>query len=307
MNVIDGSSARELDINLSPVSANTRARTRSLLKEAKKTDIPDPENENVQSPPSVEKVNRMPAGRQVKAKILASGYTDAKRNQEIACLVVTLILMGIIAVQLVRYFNFDNWPQLLLSALGGIVTADFITGMVHWGADTWGTVEMPVLGSTLIRSFREHHVHPTAILHHDFVQTNADSFAACVPVLVPMVYTLLCADDETIYSKVNWYVYVFLLTVFASLSNQFHKWSHSYFDLPWYISILQDLHIILPRKHHRIHHVSPHETYYCITNGWLNYPLEKIGFWARLESLIQFVTGEVPRSDDMKWLAAENK
>ena len=84
-------------------------------------------------------------------------------------------------------------------------------------------------------------------------------------------------------------------------SSQIHKWSHTYFGLPWYITIFQDLHIILPRKHHRIHHVAPHETFFCITTGWLNYPFEYIGFWTTLESIIEKTTGHKPRADDLSW------
>lgn len=93
----------------------------------------------------------------------------------------------------------------------------------------------------------------------------------------------------------------FVSIFFSDFSFQFHKWSHTYFGLPRYITVFQDLHIILPRRHHRIHHVAPHETYFCITTGWLNYPLEKLRFWTLLESAIEYVSGYKPRADDFKW------
>ncbi|XP_020635154.3 plasmanylethanolamine desaturase 1 isoform X1 [Pogona vitticeps] len=235
------------------------------------------------------------------ARELAELYSPGKRLQEWISVILCFSLMSFNFYKLLFCLKLEHAFSIIIGIFAGVITADFVSGLVHWGADTWGSVDLPIVGKAFIRPFREHHIDPTAITRHDFIETNGDNCMLAVVPLANMAYKLVSLAPEALHQTCPWECYIFALAVFATLTNQIHKWSHTYFGLPRWVVFLQDWHIILPRKHHRIHHVSPHETYFCITTGWLNYPLEKIRFWRFLENIIQGVTGEKPRADDMKW------
>ena len=164
------------------------------------------------------------------------------------------------------------------------------------------TFKFSFVFQSFIRPFREHHIDPLAITRHDFIEANGDNCLVTLPFLALFCCLMYTQTTEELRSWSLIYCYLMSLGLFVTFTNQFHKWSHTYQHLPWVVEQLQQFNFILPRKHHRIHHVAPHETYFCITTGWCNYPLELFGFWTKLEWVIEKVTGYKPRVDDLKWI-----
>ncbi|XP_014678993.1 PREDICTED: transmembrane protein 189-like [Priapulus caudatus] len=265
--------------------------------------MPEEDQNGNDSPLNEGEAKRLWGPRHAGARELKEKYTKGKRIQEWICVIVCFLLVVYNGLNLYSYFRIEQWITILICAGCGITLADFLSGVVHWGADTWGRVDMPIFGPAFIRPFREHHIDPTALTRHDLIEANGDNCMATIPFLSYMAYKFASHAPEQIAADYSWDMFVYQLSIFVTLTNQIHKWSHTYFGLPWYAQALQKAHIVLPRKHHRLHHVSPHETYYCITTGWLNYPMEVVGFWRHAETLITKLTGSIPRQDDMKWTA----
>ena len=228
---------------------------------------------------------------------LRQGYSPAVRRFEIASIVTFAVAMAWLALHIAPR-AFAN-PWLALSAfMLGFVLADFVSGFVHWAADTWGTPEWPLVGRALIRPFREHHVDQKEITRHDFIETNGNNCFISIPVGVAAAL-IHQGSGSALFGA----VFTFGMLFFVFLTNQFHKWAHTA-KPPAIVTWLQRWSLVLPRDHHRIHHAAPSTKYYCITVGWMNEPLHRIRFYPVMEWLVSGITGLVPREDDIGKKAA---
>jgi plasmanylethanolamine desaturase len=183
------------------------------------------------------------------------------------------------------------WPPLVpLAALIGFLGADLISGLAHWTFDTWGTPATPIVGRVFIRTFREHHVDPTAITRHDFVETNgSNAFGGC---------SLLClglylGDDHPL-TRAS----LVFMGFFVGATSQIHKWAHMVHP-PRLVVWLQRWRLLLTPEHHATHHAAPFDRAYCITSGWLNSTLTRTHFFQVAERIISASTGALPRQDDI--------
>ncbi|MBC8030423.1 MAG: kua-ubiquitin conjugating enzyme hybrid localization domain protein [Pyrinomonadaceae bacterium] len=164
-----------------------------------------------------------------------------------------------------------------------LLAGDFVSGMVHWAADTYGSEDMPVLGPNFVKPFRLHHIYPRDITTHPFAATIGNVCLMAAPLLLFCLYLMWGRDVS------SWLAFlilcVSLMTLATAATNQFHKWAHSE-NPPAFARPLQRLRLVLEPAHHELHHTKPFETHYCITNGWLNSLLDGIKFFRGLEGAL---------------------
>jgi len=206
-----------------------------------------------------------------------------------------LVAGGLLFAQVIRFSAAPRWIEWWtpLAVMGGLIAADFASGMVHWFADTWGRETMPLLGRRLLRPFRVHHVNPEDFLQRSFVDTNGDVAMVVIPFLIPGLFLPL---DSTA-GRVA-FVLLAVMSAAALPTNQVHQWAHMPQPPKW-VRLLQGWNVLLSRREHLRHHAEPYATHYCITLGWCNGILSATGFFRRAEDLVTRVTGIQPRADDI--------
>lgn len=200
----------------------------------------------------------------------------------------TSILFPVLFVPNV-YFSFARLYELELLWLGALaiplalVLGDFVGGLVHWAADTFFSEDTPVVGPALVKPFRQHHIFPRDICTHTLVSIVGNVCILAVPILALCLYLLWVSQHGLLAFAI---LCTTLMVAATAATNVFHKWAHQ--EKPSAgVRWLQRMRLVLEPRHHQIHHTEPFEMHYCITNGWLNPLLDKIGFFRKLEAILR--------------------
>ena len=229
------------------------------------------------------------------ANINHNKYNQTQRKIETVFIILYLSLISYGIYRLIPFIITHPYIA-ILSIPCGMILSDLATGLIHWAGDTWGTPNWPIVGNAFIRPFREHHVDQKAITNHDFIEINGSNSIASLPLAIltigiTFIYTSTIANSIALIITTT--------AIFGFGTNQFHKWAHMD-NPPTIITIAQRAKIILSPNHHTIHHTTPYEHHYAITNGWTNALTKKIKLYRALEWIITKTTGAIPRKLDME-------
>jgi ubiquitin-conjugating enzyme E2 variant len=172
----------------------------------------------------------------------------------------------------------------------GAMLADFLSGVIHWFCDTFFE-EDSLPGRLIIAPFREHHRDPLALTRHGFLERNGNSCGISLPFLT-LAWWRGGPDDDSL-----WILFgsalLFFLTLAVFATNEIHRWAHAV-HAPRMVRWLQTRGWILSPDRHRLHHDTG-ESAYCITLGWLNAPLDRVGFFEKCACLL--AAAGLPRAE----------
>ena len=173
-----------------------------------------------------------------------------------------------------------------LVAAGGLIgyaLADLASGVVHWLADRHFDPETPILGSLLIAPFREHHRAPDAITQHGFLEVTGNNALVTLPLALALLVHPAPAGSHA-WLLVHLTLIALAASVFAT--NPIHRWAHLETPPGW-VRLLHRGGLVLTPEAHAEHHGPRHDRAYCVTSGWLNPLLDRVGFFRALDRAVE--------------------
>jgi len=196
-----------------------------------------------------------------------------------ASILTTVILTAWVGLSVGRFATEGWWLAVLIALPLGVAAIDLLTGIVHWACDRFGDASTPVLGTLLIRAFREHHVNPRQMVEHDWIETNGEPcfFSTLALLLLAFVAPSVESGLTVFLVTVVW-----TMAAIGSWANQVHKWAHMS-PAPRWARLLQRAGLALRPSEHACHHQAAHDSGYCISTGWMNPLLDRLGLWSWLE------------------------
>lgn len=170
------------------------------------------------------------------------------------------------------------------------ITADFITGIIHWWEDTYGNPNWLIIGKYVVKPNLIHHKQPTKMLEGSYWNRINTSFFAVAAFGAIFWWIGLR----------SWQFIVCLL--FCVQGNEIHAMSHRPDKANGkMVLFLQKTGIFQSKKTHRWHHKAPYETNFCIMSDFINPILNRIDFWRKLERLIlKFFKIKVLRASSLR-------
>lgn len=231
---------------------------------------------------------------------LSRGYSRLQRSLEVAGIAAFMVLTVWTSYRIYTNATLKEATASGWLVAGGLVAAllaaDLFSGVVHWAADNWGDPKWPILGPGFIQPFRNHHIDEKDITRHDFVELNGNNCIVSLPVFFVSGYA-----SDVMGPELGLFTSVFALGVALWVfgTNQFHAWAHT--DAPpRLVRLLQRMGILLSPKHHDVHHVPPHARHYCITNGWMDRPLQWLKIFPMIEWVMSRVSGVRPQHEQIE-------
>lgn len=161
------------------------------------------------------------------------------------------------------------------------LTADFITGVVHWWEDRYGNPDWPVIGKYVVAPNILHHEDQRAFLAGNFFTRNWTTF-------------LPAFAASALFALAGLY-WLALTAAFCGLGNEIHGWAHQKCNR--LVRGLQLLGVFCSPEDHAVHHERPFDRYYCVMTSYLNPVLSTIRFWPALELIIGWTIRIWPREE----------